>query len=129
MTSSNSIPAHAPQLPEPAFHDPRHHIKIFHGDCLQILAAIPASSIDLIFADPPYFLSNGGITCHAGRMVSVNKGDWDRSRGPNANHEFNTAWLAACQRVLKPDASIWISGTSTSSTPSDSPSSSSASSS
>lgn len=111
MTSSNSIAAHAPQLPEPAFHDPRHHIKIFHGDCLDILAAIPASSIDLIFADPPYFLSNGGITCHAGRMVSVNKGDWDRSRGPNANHEFNTAWLAACQRVLKPDASIWISGT------------------
>lgn len=111
MTSSNSIPAHAPQLPEPAFHDPRHHIKIFHGDCLEILAAIPASSIDLIFADPPYFLSNGGITCHAGRMVSVNKGDWDRSRGAQANHEFNTAWLAACQRILKPDASIWISGT------------------
>jgi site-specific DNA-methyltransferase (adenine-specific) len=101
-----------PALPPPAFHDPRHHIKIFHGDCLAILAAIPASSIDLIFADPPYFLSNGGITCHAGRMVSVNKGDWDRSRGPDANHEFNTAWLAACQRVLKPDASIWVSGTS-----------------
>lgn len=100
------------QLPAPAFHDPRHHIKIFHGDCLQILAAIPAASIDLIFADPPYFLSNGGITCHAGRMVSVNKGDWDRSRGADANHEFNTAWLAACRRVLKPDASIWVSGTS-----------------
>ncbi len=102
----------SPHLPEPAFHDPRHHIKIFHGDCLDILAAIPAASIDLIFADPPYFLSNGGITCHAGRMVSVNKGEWDRSRGPDANHQFNTAWLAACQRVLKPDASIWVSGTS-----------------
>jgi len=110
--ASPSQSAHAPSLPAPAFHDPRHHIKIFHGDCLQILAALPAESIDLIFADPPYFLSNGGITCHAGRMVSVNKGDWDRSRGPDANHEFNRAWLAACQRVLKPDASIWISGTS-----------------
>ncbi|HEV2299894.1 MAG TPA: site-specific DNA-methyltransferase [Candidatus Acidoferrales bacterium] len=101
-----------PQLPAPAFHDPRHHITIYQGDCLQILAALPAASVDLIFADPPYFLSNGGITCHAGRMVSVNKGAWDRSRGPGENHEFNTAWLAACQRILKPDASIWVSGTS-----------------
>lgn len=111
MTSSNPISAH-PSLPAPAFHDPRHHIKIFRGDCLEILAALPAASIDLIFADPPYFLSNGGITCHAGRMVSVNKGEWDRSRGAESNHQFNRAWLAACQRVLKPDASIWVSGTS-----------------
>jgi len=99
-------------LPAPAFHDPRHGIKIYQGDCLEILGAIPAESIDLIFADPPYFLSNGGITCHAGRMVSVNKGAWDRSRGPDANHEFNRAWLAACQRVLKPNGTIWVSGTS-----------------
>ena len=68
--------------------------------------------MDLIFADPPYFLSNNGITCHAGRMVSVNKGEWDRSRGAEANHEFNRAWLAACQRVLKPNGAIWVSGTS-----------------
>ncbi|HSY30388.1 MAG TPA: site-specific DNA-methyltransferase [Verrucomicrobiae bacterium] len=61
---------------------------------------------------PPYFLSNGGITCHAGRMVSVNRGDWDKSKGADANHEFNRAWLAACQRVLKPNGSIWVSGTS-----------------
>ena len=60
--------APAPSLPEPAFHDPRHHIKIYQGNCLEILAAIPENSVDLIFADPPYFLSNGGITCHAGRM-------------------------------------------------------------
>src|SRR5712692_6699589 len=98
-------------LPAPVFDDPKHHIKIFQGDCLEILAAIPESCVDLIFADPPYFLSNGGITCHAGRMVSVNKGSWDRSRGPDANHEFNRAWLAACQRILKPNGSIWVSGT------------------
>ncbi len=67
--------------------------------------------MDLIFADPPYFLSNDGITCHAGRMVSVNKGAWDRSRGPDANHDFNRAWLAACQRVLKQNGTIWVSGT------------------
>jgi site-specific DNA-methyltransferase (adenine-specific) len=101
-----------PQLPAPVFHDAKHHIKIYQGDCLEILAAIPEACVDLIFADPPYFLSNNGITCHAGKMVSVNKGDWDRSRGADANHEFNRTWLAACQRVLKPNGAIWVSGTS-----------------
>ena len=98
--------------PKPAFHNPKHHITIYQADCLEILAALPADCVDLIFADTPYFLSNGGITCHAGRMVSVNKGAWDRSRGPDANHEFNHAWLKACQRVLKPNGTIWVSGTS-----------------
>src|SRR6266566_3045521 len=112
---SNSAPSRdfgAMNLPAPAFDDPRHHLKIFLGDCLEILAQIPESSVDLVFADPPYFLSNGGITCHAGKMVSVNKGEWDKSRGPDANHDFNRAWLAACQRVLKPNGGIWVSGTS-----------------
>src|SRR5213594_3705650 len=104
-TNPNSLPA-------PAFDDPKHHLRIFQGDCLEILAAIPEDCVELIFADPPYFLSNDGITCHAGRMVSVNKGAWDRSRGPDGNHEFNRAWLAACQRVLKPNGTIWVSGTS-----------------
>src|SRR6202171_5959575 len=98
-------------LPAPAFDDPKHHLRIYQGDCLDLLAQIPESSVDLVFADPPYFLSNGGITCHAGRMVSVNKGEWDKSRGPDANHDFNRGWLAACQRVLKPNGSIWGSGT------------------
>jgi site-specific DNA-methyltransferase (adenine-specific) len=98
-------------LPTPAFDDPAHHLRLYQGDCLEILAALPASSVDLVFADPPYFLSNGGITCHAGKMVSVHKGDWDKSRGPESNHEFNRAWLAAAQRVLKPNGSIWVSGT------------------
>src|SRR5579863_3194511 len=95
-----------------AYDDPKHHIRLYHGDCLQILEQIPDNSVDLIFADPPYFLSNGGITCHAGKMVSVNKGEWDKSKGPDANHEFNRAWLAACQRILKENGSIWVSGTS-----------------
>jgi site-specific DNA-methyltransferase (adenine-specific) len=99
------------KLPSPVFNDDKHHIRLYQGDCLELLALIPESSVDLVFADPPYFLSNGGITCHAGRMVSVNKGDWDKSKGPGANHEFNRAWLAACQRVLKPNGTIWVSGT------------------
>jgi len=99
------------KLPPPVFDDPRHHIRLYHGDSLELLALLPESSVDLIFADPPYFLSNGGITCHAGKMVSVNKGAWDKSQGPAANHEFNRAWLAACQRILKPNGSLWVSGT------------------
>jgi site-specific DNA-methyltransferase (adenine-specific) len=98
------------KLPPPVFDDPKHHLRLYQGDCLELLALIPECSVDLVFADPPYFLSNGGITCHAGRMVSVNKGEWDKSKGPDANHQFNRAWLAACQRILKPNA-LWVSGT------------------
>jgi site-specific DNA-methyltransferase (adenine-specific) len=98
-------------LPAPAFDDPKHSIRIYQGDCLEIMAAIPENSVDLVFADPPYFLSNGGITCQNGKMVSVHKGDWDKSRGAEGNHEFNCAWLAAAKRVLKPNGSIWVSGT------------------
>jgi site-specific DNA-methyltransferase (adenine-specific) len=96
----------------PYFEDSANRFVLFHGDCLKLLGQMPADRIDMIFADPPYFLSNDGITCHAGRMVSVNKGEWDRSQGPDANHRFNREWLAACQRVLKPDGTIWVSGTS-----------------
>src|SRR6266478_4318895 len=106
MTTKSPI-----KLPTPVFDDPRHHIRLYQGDSLELLALLPESSVDLIFADPPYFLSNGGITCHAGKMVSVNKGAWDKSQGPAANHEFNRSWLAACQRILKPNGSIWVSGT------------------
>jgi site-specific DNA-methyltransferase (adenine-specific) len=65
----------------------------------------------MIFADPPYFLSNGGIACHAGKMVAVHKGDWDKSQGAEENHNFNREWLLRCQRVLKPNGTIWVSGT------------------
>jgi site-specific DNA-methyltransferase (adenine-specific) len=105
------MPHVAAQLPAPFYDDPVHHIRLYQGDCLELLAKIPESTVDLVFADPPYFLSNGGITCQNGRMVSVNKGSWDKSKGADANHEFNRAWLAACQRVLKPNGSIWVSGT------------------
>jgi len=54
---------------------------LYHSDCLKILEQLPDNSIDMIFADPPYNLSNGGFTVHAGKMVSVNKGSWDISKG------------------------------------------------
>jgi site-specific DNA-methyltransferase (adenine-specific) len=96
---------------ESYYEDNEHSIKLFCGDCLQLLPQFPKSSIDMIFADPPYFLSNGGITCHAGRMVSVNKGKWDVSHGVEENHKFNQAWLSECQRVLTKNGVIWVSGT------------------
>ena len=89
--------------------------QIIHGNCLEELDNLYESQgefIDLIFADPPYFLSNGGITCQSGKMVKVDKGDWDVSRGPELNHEFNLEWLKRCQKVLKPNGTIMVSGTS-----------------
>jgi site-specific DNA-methyltransferase (adenine-specific) len=96
----------------PYYYDKEHSVKLFLGDCLDILAQVPENCVDMIFADPPYFLSNGGITCHAGKMVSVDKGEWDKSSGPDLNHAFNLTWLEACQKVLKPNGTIWVSGTS-----------------
>lgn len=69
----------------------------------------------MIFADPPYFLSNGGVTCSGGKMVSVNKGEWDKIGNSSVNiiekHRFNRKWIRLCKKALKPDGSIWISGT------------------
>jgi site-specific DNA-methyltransferase (adenine-specific) len=84
---------------------------LLQGDCLAVLATLPSASVDLIFADPPYNLSNGGVTCQSGQMVSVNKGTWDESSGIEKDHAFNLEWLAACRRVLKPDGTLWVSGT------------------
>ena len=81
------------------------------GDGLALLAALPADSVDCIWTDPPYLLSNDGVTCVAGKRVSVNKGDWDRSGGIEQDHEFNLSWLRECQRILKPAGTIWVSGT------------------
>jgi len=96
---------------EPYYENKERSIKLFGGDCLQLLPQFPRNSINMIFADPPYFLSNGGITCHAGRMVSVNKGKWDVSHGIEENHKFNLAWLSECQQVLTKNGVIWVSGT------------------
>src|SRR3989344_1734439 len=84
---------------------------LYHGDSLNVLSQLPSDSVDMIFADPPYNLSNGGFTVHAGRMVSVNKGTWDVSRGFDEDYEFHYRWLEACRRVLKPDGTLWVSGT------------------
>lgn len=86
-------------------------LKLINGDCFQELKRIKTGTVDMIFADPPYFLSNDGITCKSGKMVSVNKGSWDKISDVNEKHKFNRKWIRLCKRVLKPNGSIWISGT------------------
>jgi site-specific DNA-methyltransferase (adenine-specific) len=85
--------------------------RVIAGDCLEILPTLPPESVDLVFADPPYRLSNGGTTCRSGRRARVDKGDWDRSAGVTGDHAFHLVWLAACRRVLKPSGTLWVSGT------------------
>lgn len=86
-------------------------ITLLKGDCLEVMEQLAPQSVDLIFADPPYNLSNGGFTCHAGRMVPVHKGDWDKSKGQETDVAFISEWLSRCQRILKPSGTIWVSGT------------------
>lgn len=85
-------------------------VRLLLGDAVAVMESLPAESVDLIFADPPYGLSNDGMSCHAGRRVSVNKGAWDKSRGVDGNFEFHAAWMAACRRLLKPQGTLWVSG-------------------
>jgi len=96
---------------KPYYEDKTKSFILYKDDTLKLLPLIPDESIDMIFADPPYFLSNGGFTCHAGKMVSVNKGKWDVSNGIKDSHLFNQRWLKQCQRILKPNGTIWVSGT------------------
>ncbi len=84
---------------------------LYLGDSIQLMNQLREDSIDMIFADPPYNLSNGGFTVHAGKMVSVNKGNWDKSNGFDADYDFHHKWLEACRRVLKPGGTLWVSGT------------------
>jgi len=90
-------------------------ILLYQTDCIKLMDTLikkyPDGLFDMIFADPPYFLSNGGITCHAGKMKIVDKGKWDKSNGVNENHKFNLKWLSRCQKLLKKNGTIWVSGT------------------
>lgn len=81
-----------------------------HADTFQLLSEMKPESMDMIFADPPYFLSNGGMSNSGGQVVSVNKGDWDKISSLEEKHAFNRRWIALAKKVLKPNGTIWISG-------------------
>ena len=94
----------------PFYRSSNHDFTLLHGDCFELLPQFDFK-FDMIFADPPYFLSNGGISVQAGKIVSVDKGDWDK--GGTAEHidEFNKRWITLCREKLKENGTIWISGT------------------
>lgn len=84
---------------------------LFNGDSFEILRELEEKSVDMIFADPPYFLSSGGISCKNGKQVSVNKGTWDISKTIEEKINYHKEWIRLCRNVLKDDGTIWISST------------------
>ncbi len=94
----------------PFFKSGNRDFTIVRGDCFEVLPRFDFK-FDMIFADPPYFLSNGGISCQAGKVVCVDKGEWDKGGTPETIMEFNRRWLTLCREKLKENGTIWISGT------------------
>ena len=87
------------------------NFSLLHGDCKKLLYEIEDNTVNAIFADPPYFLSNGGISVQSGKQVCVDKGEWDKGGTPEYIYEFNRKWLSLCRSKLTDDGTIWISGT------------------
>ena len=109
--ASPAEPENAPAAPVPVWKNETGDVRLYQGDALQLLARARPETFDLIFADPPYFLSSNGMTCQNGKMVSVNKGLWDKTITFEAMHEFNLEWLGLCRTLLKPDGALWVTGT------------------
>lgn len=84
---------------------------LYNDDCIKVMQKIKNDSIDVVFADPPYFLSNGGKSISSGKVVSVNKGEWDKKENYNDIQKFTYYWISESYRILKKKCSIWISGT------------------
>ncbi len=95
---------------KPYYKSPNRDFTLLHGDCFQLLREFDFK-FNCIFADPPYFLSNGGISVQAGKIVSVNKGEWDKSKSQQEITDFNMEWLSLCRNKLKDNGTIWVSGT------------------
>lgn len=87
-----------------------HDFTLLGGDCTELMPQF-SFKFDMIFADPPYFLSNGGISVQSGKIVCVDKGEWDKGGTPELIEAFNMKWLSLCRDKLKDNGTIWISGT------------------
>lgn len=94
----------------PFYKSPNKDFTLVNGDCVSVLESFDFK-FDMIFADPPYFLSNGGISVQSGKVVCVDKGNWDKAPSAEFIDEFNRKWLAVCKEKLKDNGTIWISGT------------------
>lgn len=95
---------------ESYFKSPNRNFTLLHGDCCELLRQFNFK-FNCIFADPPYFLSNGGISVQNGQIVCVDKGDWDKGLTPKKVMEFNMEWIGLCREKLKDNGTIWVSGT------------------
>lgn len=95
---------------ETYYKSPTRDFNLLCGDTFELLPQFNFK-FDMVFADPPYFLSNDGISYQAGKIVSVNKGEWDRGRTPVEMNEYNRQWISLCREKLKENGTIWISGT------------------
>lgn len=95
---------------KPYYKSSNRDFTLLHGDCFQLLKEFDFK-FSCIFADPPYFLSNDGISVQSGKIVSVNKGDWDKGKSHQEMMNFNMEWLSLCREKLKDNGTIWISGT------------------
>lgn len=92
------------------YKSPNKDFTVIQGDCVDTLSKFQFG-FDMVFADPPCFLSSGGISCQSGKVVCVNKGNWDKPTTPEAMDSFNLRWLKAVRNHMKENATIWISGT------------------
>lgn len=99
------------KIPKSAKYYEDEDFELLFGNSFRLLKKIAAKSVDMIFADPPYFLSNGGISVHSGKMVSVDKAEWDKGMKTEDKLEHARKWIKLCREVLKDDGTIWISGT------------------
>jgi modification methylase len=89
----------------------RETARIIGGDCVAAMARLPAASVDLVFADPPYNLQlNGDLKRPDDSRVDAVDEDWDRFSNFAAYDDFTRAWLMACRRVMKPNATLWAIG-------------------
>lgn len=94
----------------PYYRSENRDFTLLQGNCMGLLNQFDFK-FDMIFADPPYFLSNDGISFQSGKIVSVNKGEWDKGKSTDEINDFNMRWLSACRDKLKDNGTIWISGT------------------
>jgi site-specific DNA-methyltransferase (adenine-specific) len=94
----------------PYYKSPNRDFNLLCGDTFELLPQFDFK-FDMVFADPPYFLSNGGISVQSGKIVCVNKGDWDKGMSPQDIYDFNLNWISLCRDKLKDNGTIWISGT------------------